>query len=325
MNHPHDRLFKATFFNPDVMASLIQDMFPPELAARIDIESLQLTNNSFIDENLEEHFADLIYQCALSDGTLVAVALLLEHKSYAVKHPHFQLMRYMLNHWEQDEAHGQSPIPIVPVIIFHGEDTWSYKSLAEQMGTLPVYLHQFVPDFDYLLIDLSKMPDEQLFNLRNRFLAVSASLLKYSDKNKLKAFVQNQLAELLILTDEGTFQQFADPIFRYIYEQSNLTGIEIVGIFKRVSLEKERIAMTVYQQETSLFRKEGIEIGRKEGVELGRQEGVELGRQEGRQEGRLEVLKVAVKAMHQAGLTDKQIAVQLKIKVAEVKAILKAE
>lgn len=286
-------------------------------------------NGSFIDEHLEEHFADLVYECALSDGSGLTIALLLEHKSYAVKYPQFQLMRYMLNYWEQDVEHSKRPTPIVPVIIYHGEDRWIPATLYEQMEYPPAFLHRFVPNFDYLLIDFSKIPDEQLFNLRSRFLAVSASLLKHSDKRKLKAFVLKQFSMLLRSIDNRTLEQFVSPVFRYIYEQSNLTGVEIVGIFKRISLEKEHIAMTVYQQETLLFRREGLEIGRLEGLQQGLQEGMQQGMQQGiqqgMQQGRLEVLRVAVKALHEAGQTPKQIAAQFKIKVGEVKTLLQQE
>lgn len=325
MNHPHDRLFKATFSDPDVMTSFIEDLFPPDLAKAIDTNSLQLSNGSFIDDTLEEHFADLVYQCSLRDGSTLTIALLLEHKSYPVKHPHFQLMRYMLNHWLQNVEHNQSPMPIVPVIIYHGEGKWSAASLIEQMGRVPLYLHRFVPEFDYLFIDLSKMPDEQLLSLRSQFLSVSASLLKYSNKEKLKAFVMERFFIFLEPIETTDLEQFIQPIFHYIYEQSNLTGLEIVSIFSRVSFEKRHIAMTVYQQESSLFRREGLEIGIREGLKQGLEEGKEIGQEIGKEIGRKEVFKVAVKVLRKAGQTIPQIAAELGLSVSEVKAYLRAE
>ena len=56
MNNPHDKLFKAVFSEPDVVASLIEDLFPPELAQSLDTSTLVLTNGSFVDEELAEIF-----------------------------------------------------------------------------------------------------------------------------------------------------------------------------------------------------------------------------------------------------------------------------
>ena len=99
MNHPHDKLFKAIFSQPDVVASLIEDLFPPALVAEINVRTLALTTNSYIDNDLKEHFADLVYQCEFSNQSPIEIALLLEHKSYPDRHPHLQLLRYILNRW----------------------------------------------------------------------------------------------------------------------------------------------------------------------------------------------------------------------------------
>ena len=62
MNHVHDRFFKAVFSQPGVVASLIADLFPPELSSVIDTDSLWLTNDSYTDDALNEHLADLVYE-----------------------------------------------------------------------------------------------------------------------------------------------------------------------------------------------------------------------------------------------------------------------
>ena len=94
MKSPHDKLFKAVFSEPDVVASLIEDLFPPELAQNLDTSTLVLANGSFVDEELAEHFADLVFNCQTTDKTPFQLALLLEHKSYTDANIHLQLLRY---------------------------------------------------------------------------------------------------------------------------------------------------------------------------------------------------------------------------------------
>ncbi|MFD2571727.1 Rpn family recombination-promoting nuclease/putative transposase [Spirosoma soli] len=112
MNHIHDRFFKSVFSQSGVVASLIADLFPPDLASAIAIDSLRLTNDSYIDDALNEHLADLVYECHFNDGLPFVVALLLEHKSYVELHPHLQLLRYMLNRWQEDLQHKRKLTPL---------------------------------------------------------------------------------------------------------------------------------------------------------------------------------------------------------------------
>ena len=98
-NHnPHDLFFKETFSNKEVAKAFIADTFPQEITQGLDFRTLKLANTSYIDSNLKEHYADLVYTCKFRKTKLI-VSFLLEHKSNKPKYPHLQLMRYLLNGW----------------------------------------------------------------------------------------------------------------------------------------------------------------------------------------------------------------------------------
>ncbi len=294
MNHPHDKLFKATFSQPSVVASLIEDLFPPGLAAKIDIHSLVLTNNSYIDGDLKEHFADLVYECSFTSRGAFQIALLLEHKSYPDRHPHLQLLRYMLNRWMQDVQHGQPLIPIVPVLIYHGSTRWPHRSLSEQMEGVDEELMGYVPEFDYILIDLSRLDDRQILNVRSQFLALSASLLKYHEQNRHVQFVRQHIASLLSTVAEADLRNIVEPTFLYLLETSDLTGTEIVAIFRTVSKQTENVAMTAADQL----------------------------RMEGRIEGHRETARQFVKGAMKLGMDAKTIADTFEMPLSEVIQII---
>lgn len=197
MNNPHDKLFKAAFSQPDVVASLIESLFPATLRQAIRLDSLVLTTNSYIDDELNEHFADLVYDCLLDDGMPVQIALLLEHKSYTVAHPHLQLMRYLLNRWQQDVEHGQKLTPVIPVLIYHGTDTWQHLPFAASLLGINALLRPFFPEFGYLLINLSALSDEQIFAFRNRFLTVSTALMKHRQDKQFADYIRQNIQRLM--------------------------------------------------------------------------------------------------------------------------------
>ena len=302
MNHPHDKLFKATFSQPSVVASLIEDLFPPALVAEIDVKTLTLTTNSYIDNDLKEHFADLVYQCQFYNQAPFEIALLLEHKSYPDKHPHLQLLRYMLNRWQQDAQTNQGLTPIVPVLIYHGATPWPHRSLEAQMVKMHLELRSYLPEFDYILIDLSRLDDTQILNFRSQFLALSASLLKYHDDNKHVEFVRQHIIAILSKVAGADLRAIVEPTFLYLLETSNLTGHEIVSIFSTVSKQTEDVAMTAADQL--------------------RLEGRLEGRAEGRVEGRVEATYKLVKGALKLGMDAKTIASTFELDLKEVETIV---
>jgi predicted transposase/invertase (TIGR01784 family) len=260
MNNPHDKLFKAAFSQPDVVASLIESLFPATLRQAIRLDSLVLTTNSYIDDELNEHFADLVYDCLLDDGMPVQIALLLEHKSYTVAHPHLQLMRYLLNRWQQDVEHGQKLTPVIPVLIYHGTDTWQHLPFAASLSGINALLRPFFPEFDYLLINLTALSDEQIFAFRNRFLTVSTALMKHRQDKQFADYIRQNIQRLMQGIATSELLSVVLPTFLYLLETTNLTGSDIVFIFSTVSKEIEAAAMNGADQ----LRMEGrVEVNRK--------------------------------------------------------------
>ena len=116
----HDRFFKENFSRQDIAADFVREIFPDALLAKLNLDTFALTNTSYVDPTLEEYFADIVYTCQYEDGNPVEIAILFEHKSYKEKYPHFQLLRYLLNCWEENRKQEQPPTLVIPVVIYHG-------------------------------------------------------------------------------------------------------------------------------------------------------------------------------------------------------------
>jgi len=66
---------------------LLVNTFPVELTKKIDLCTLKLENAGFIDEELKEYYADLVFTCTYQDKERIKVTLLLEHKSTKERYP----------------------------------------------------------------------------------------------------------------------------------------------------------------------------------------------------------------------------------------------
>ena len=98
--NPHDKFFKEMLVQPEAARIFLRDFLPPAVAGQFDLSRLQLVKGCFIDEALQEHFPDLVYEVGLRDHDSAFVCVLFEHKSYVDSMTPPQVLRYMVHGWE---------------------------------------------------------------------------------------------------------------------------------------------------------------------------------------------------------------------------------
>ena len=149
-----------------------------------------MAKDSFVDEQLRNHFSDLVYRTVTTDQTPLTFSLLFEHKSYPDEWVDFQILRYIMRMWEQEfaeiqaahkAAKGAQPnpgrlpriqtlTPILPLLVYHGKDEWKVSlrfarhltGMQDPESPLAKALAPYVPDFEPHFINLTALPDEEI-------------------------------------------------------------------------------------------------------------------------------------------------------------------
>lgn len=287
---------------------------PRDVFERLDLGTLVRETDSFIDEQLSEHFADLLFSVQYGKKPL-RIALLLEHKSYPVRYPHLQLNQYLLNYWTHQIRQKQRPVPIIPIVVYHGRTRWNQRPFAAYFTEADTSLHRFLPAFDYLLFDLSTVQTGDLMPLKTSFGKLTAKLLKnIRHKHALQRMFVEYASLIRQLLDEPEGQQFLGTAYIYMSWSSGLTTPEIVHIFGQVSYHAKDIAMSAAE----ILIQEGLKKGIQRGIEEGRQIGIQLGKQEGVQS----MLVQTVQAMLKLNMDIHTIAVVVGRPEAEVETII---
>lgn len=62
-NNPHDNFFKEIFTVLENAIDFLMGILPEDILHELDISSLRLDNNSYVDEELDEFYSDLVYDC----------------------------------------------------------------------------------------------------------------------------------------------------------------------------------------------------------------------------------------------------------------------
>jgi len=165
IQHAHDRLFRESMQDIDIARKLSFSALPSKVKNRIDWETLEIVKESWVDENLREHRSDVIYRAKIL-GNDQWVYLLFEHKSTPDKKIHFQLLRYIVEIWDQHEKQngvsGLFPL-IIPIVICHcnGRPCNMNNSMKDNIAILEG-IDSIIPDFHFLMLDLSLFNLEQI-------------------------------------------------------------------------------------------------------------------------------------------------------------------
>jgi len=275
VQNPHDKFFKETFSNVEVARDFMQNYLPEPILKIVDLQTLDIQKDSFIDENLKETFSDMLFQAKINqrDGYLY---FLFEHKSYTSKTVALQLLNYMVRIWEQKaikENVRQIPV-IIPILIYHGKEKWeignTLADLITDYDVLPEEVKEMTPNFRYQIYDLSQFTDEDIKG--NAQLAITLSIFRDVFQKSSQVFLDTiiQAARAINeLKEKETGIQYFETCMRYILNAGpQLSKDQLKSVLKQIELtypEGSEVTMTLAE----VFRNEGID----EGLEKGRKEG----------------------------------------------------
>lgn len=273
INNPHDLIFKETMGDLNVFKDFILNYLPEELINRIDINDIQIVKDSFIEKELREVFSDLLYKINI-DKQKGYIYFLFEHKSYPHKLITIQLLKYILNIWEliiKQKETDDLPV-IIPLVFYHGRQKWTVgTNLQDIVEDVSDEFQKYIPDYQYILYDISYFSDEQLkgeIKLRI-FLKLFSHIFKDDFEIKLKEIIK--LFENLAVSK--TDMDYFECVIRYIMNaRDDLSLSKLKKVAREVSIERGEKIMTIAEH----LRKEGKIEGKIEGIIEGIEVALEL-------------------------------------------------
>lgn len=256
---PHDEFFKATFSRVKVARDYLEKMLSPALLQVLDLKKLKRVNGSYISPTLREFFTDVVYECPIKDSDLkILISILFEHKSSPEKYPHFQLLRYMLDAWEEQLKQNLPLTPFVPIIIYHGKDNWVKRDLSTYFTEqFPADLLTYLPNFDYHFTHVTAMSDEEILNLGKSLLANAFLMMKHIWEPEF--ILQNPRLIFINLDEPSSPRAFIIAILAYFLKNSELAKEKIQHFIEILPKTLNNTIMSTYD----MIVEEGIEKGLK--------------------------------------------------------------
>lgn len=187
--NPHDRFFKELFSEAETVVDFVEHYLPQEIVAAIDLTTLEIVKDTFIDEELRQYFSDLLLCVKLKKGGEAFIYILLEHKSQPDEFVALQLFLYLARIWQPNLRGKTKPLPLVfPVVFYHGEEEWDvsreFSALFDFTGLEA--LREYAVGLKYYLCDVTKI---EIIKGKPR-LRAGMMMLKYIHSDELPSKVK---------------------------------------------------------------------------------------------------------------------------------------
>jgi len=166
----HDKGYKRILKVKENFLEFLQSYVPLPGVSDLTVDDLHLESGSFVAQDMEGRETDIIYRVRLNGINLIFF-ILLELQSTVdftmvirfLQYTSAMYFRMYRNTPKSERERQDFKLPvIVPIVYYNGEEKWtSAMRLSDRMEHGNIF-KQYVPDFEYILIDLNGTSDEQI-------------------------------------------------------------------------------------------------------------------------------------------------------------------
>jgi len=282
---------------------------------RLDFSTLELVPAHYVTQEHEQRESDLVWRVRLKGSEEhFYVYILLELQSTIQRFMALRLLLYLLLFYESlfrggELTRNRKLPPVLPIVLYNGFRPWNAPGeFAELVEEIPG-LERFVPHFQYLVIDVARLPGDLLEPLDDPTTAV----FRFEQSQSLEDLgeVVEALAEMpLGEQDEEIKRDFAAWLRRVILP-TTVPG-EHLPEMQEFQEIRDMLAERVKE-----WPKQWLAEGRAEGL----REGLDKGRREGRREGRQQGLRDALSLLLEKKFGPLSAADEKRLKAASQKTL----
>ncbi len=271
LHHPHDTAFKIGMSEPRVVRQMIEKYLPKHFAERIDMDTLVLSNASYIDADLKHKHSDVLYQCKSHEGDRCILYFLWEHQSTYDKNIVIRLFGYicriMESHLQQFGDNVKLPV-VIPILVYNGiqspypgscdwADSFESPELARALMFRP-----------FNLIDLTVISDAEL--MRHRWTSMMTMMLKHLRREDFMVIQQDIINCLAFIYHQGGSERLAVKWLKCVMTSANIENKDdfiasIEAMFPTMGGHMATVAQQLYDEGVQ----QGMLQGRLEGIQKG--------------------------------------------------------
>jgi len=273
ISNPHDRFFREVFSRLAWSRDFLRTQLPSAIVETLALETLELRPGSFLNEELQQYFSDLLFRVSLRTGRDAYVYVLLEHKSYVERFVGLQILRYKVEIWEQIRAENTAAAkqqkrprrrkfpPIFPLIVYHGKRKWQVSQQFADLVEGGAAWKPYLPDFRYEVASVADIRETELFD--SVLFRTAIRLMRHIFDPDLADKLPQIWAEFRNLAWESETQGFLIVMLSYVTSATRVSNAELIRSLETAAPGQEETLMTTLARE---WMEEGIAKGIEKGL-----------------------------------------------------------
>ena len=227
---------------------LFEIALPEKMKNVIDLKSLIMEEDSYVDEALRAHYSDIMFTVKrkIADENS-RLYMLCEHKSS----PEHDTLEQLRSYLTVIHAGLKTPQPVISIVLYHGREEWRVKRTYLEQYNLTAEEREaygeIVLNFGYVLIDVN---DLDITGLRaslitRTFLLALRDIWLFDSERKLTEFIR-ACRDVFFEKDNVLFVK---KLLTYIYRVHNIRPERMREIISaHVAEEQGDTAMTIVEE-----------------------------------------------------------------------------
>jgi len=173
IHHPDDNLFGEVLRETANAKAYLQHFYP-EIAQKVNLDTLTLESESFLTPPFDLFKADIIYRCQwkASDKDALYFSLIWEHKLRPETYVAIQIGLYIfLAMHKMVKEKGRVLEPILPLLFYNGKKAWKPKTIHQLFEKKAYFdfFEPYLPNFQFLFNNIADIPTEQIMKIEVAF------------------------------------------------------------------------------------------------------------------------------------------------------------
>jgi len=237
VSSPHDRLFKGAMADVRIAREFLTYYLPIPLRSAVDLDTLVLCPNSYVDNELALTASDVLYKATIA-GEEGYVYLLCEHQSTVDVLMAFRVWQYIVAIWADHlkQTNGKKLPLVIPLVFYHGQQPYTANCDIRDLIQAPPALIDNVLFQPFTLIDTHDLPDETL--REQHWAGIMAFVMKHIFARDALGFLQ-QILDHLRQFEQEEAGDYVILLLNYL-----LTAGDTEQIEKVVTIIQQRLSQT---------------------------------------------------------------------------------
>lgn len=261
---PHDRYFRSAMADLRVAKDFFYHHLPEKIRNKIDLNSLKLRKESYIDKQLKLNITDILYSVNVQQKSGY-IYLLVEHQSTADVLMPFRMLKYIFAIMDQHLKGSKDKILplVIPMVFYHGQPRYPHSTNILDLFAENKQLAEEIVFKPFQLIDMSNVSDEEI--RQRQWCGIMEFVTKHIFARDFLPHLYRIKSNLKLL-DQWEGNDYIVKTMFYAYTSGNISDekafVEVIR--EALSPKTGEEIMTLAELHTQRGRQEGIKVGKKE-------------------------------------------------------------